>query len=100
MIDSGNGQAQSAKVNPDKKQFSLNGPASKNQIPVSISAIIGLTLGCLLAASAQPTLGFHQSVVEISEAADFLVIPLELSQVLAEPVEISFSTEDGTCEHE
>jgi len=98
MIDSGNGQAQSAKVNPDKKQFSLNGPASKNQIPVSISAIIGLTLGCLLAASAQPTLGFHQSVVEISEAADFLVIPLELSQVLAEPVEISFSTEDGTAQ--
>jgi hypothetical protein len=31
MIDSGNGQAQSAKVNPTQKQFSLNRATSKNK---------------------------------------------------------------------
>ena len=35
MIDSGNGQAQSPKVNPTQKQFSLNRAASKKQIPIS-----------------------------------------------------------------
>lgn len=98
MIDSGNGQAQGAKVNPHKRKFSLNGAASKTQILTSISVIIALMLGGLVAASAQPTLGFRKSVIEISEAEDFLVIALELSQVLAEPGEISFSTEDGTAQ--
>src|SRR5438552_1305763 len=97
MIDSGKGRAQGVKVIPHKRQFSLNGAASKNQILFSVSVIILLTLGCLVGASAQPTLGFRQSVIEISEAEDFLVIPLELSQVLAEPGEVSFSTEDGTA---
>jgi hypothetical protein len=31
MIDSGNGQAQSTKVNPMQKQFTLNRAASKNK---------------------------------------------------------------------
>jgi hypothetical protein len=35
MIDSGNGQAQSAKVNPTQKQFSLNRAATKKQLPIS-----------------------------------------------------------------
>ena len=34
MIDSGNGQAQSAKVNPTQKQFSLNRAASKKFLSV------------------------------------------------------------------
>jgi hypothetical protein len=35
MIDSGNDQTLSAKVNPDKKQSSLPRAASRNQIPIS-----------------------------------------------------------------
>jgi hypothetical protein len=35
MFDSENGQAQSAKVNPTQKQFSLNRATSKKQIPIS-----------------------------------------------------------------
>jgi hypothetical protein len=35
MIDSGNGQAQSAKVNPTQKQFSLNGAATKKRLAIS-----------------------------------------------------------------
>jgi hypothetical protein len=35
LFDSGNGQAQSAKVNPMQKQFSLNRTASKKQPPIS-----------------------------------------------------------------